>query len=301
MVARRFKAFEGISNGASTLIEDGVARLGIDPAKPAPCANFRTFAVAADRQAIAERWRVSLGQGTERAQVRETAAPRYAPRALSWFDTLQALGWSAAGSGAFAAANELRGLASYEGLGVIAMGLAGVATLASLPRLAKAGRLAWRNGSLEGSLQAVTGVVLRALVDADVISGREMDNADVEIRTSLDGRKDIVLTGVSRAAERQVMQAIAEILGPVQNPRYLLIRSSWLGLKKRVDYHAVPTALGARKEDAERFAELWRGSVGSSKFVFTRTAEGRCILLRARASSFAAGFQRIVDRRSVWL
>lgn len=200
-------------------------------------------------------------------------------------------------AGAFAAANELRGLASYEGLGVIGMGLAGVATLASLPKLAKAGRLIWRNGSLEGSLEAVTGIVLRSLVDADVISGRELENAHIEIRTSLDGRKDIVLTGVSRAAERQVMQAI----WPVQNPRYLLVRSSWLGLKKRVDYHAVPAALGARKEYAERFAELWRGGVGSSKLVFTRTADGRRTLLRARASSFAAGFQRIVDRRSIWL
>lgn len=301
VVARRFKAFEGISNGASTLIEDGVARLGLDPSKPAAFANLRTFTVAADRRAIAKRWKVSLGQGAERAQVRETAAPRYAPRALSWFDTLQALGWSAAGSGAFAAANELRGLAFYEGIGVIAMGVAGVATLASLPKLAKAGRLVWRNGSLEGSLETVTRIVLRSLVNADIISGRELDTAHVEIRTSLDGRKDIVLTGVSRAAERQVMQAIAEILGPVQNPRYLLVRSSWLGLKKRVDYHAIPTALGARKENAERFAELWRGGVGSSRLVFTRTAEGRRALLKARASSLAAGFQRIVDRRSVWL
>ncbi|MBX7484127.1 DEAD/DEAH box helicase family protein [Qipengyuania sp. 6D47A] len=301
VVARRFKAFEGISSGASTLIEDGVARLGLDPSKPAAFANLKTFAVAADRPAIAERWKVSLGEGAERAQVRETAAPSYAPRALSWFDTLQALGWSAAGSGAFAAANELRGLASYEGIGVIAMGLAGVATLASLPRLAKAGRLVWRNGSLEGSLESVTGVVLRSLVDVDVVSGRDLDTAHVEIRTSLDGRKDIVLTGVSRTTERQVMQAIAEILGPVQNPRYLLVRNSWLGLKRRVDYHAVPAALGARKEYAERFVELWCGSVGSSKLVFTRTAEGRRALLRARASSFAAGFQRIVDRRSVWL
>jgi hypothetical protein len=301
VVARRFKAFEGISNGESTLIEDGIARLGIDPTRPSAFVNLRTFDIAANRPAIAERWRVSLGQGEERARVRETAAPQYAPRALSWFDTLQALIWSAAGSGAFAAANELRSVATYEGFGVIAMGLAGVATLASLPRLAKAARLVWRNGSLEGSLNAVTWAVLRALVDADILSGRELNHAHVEIRTSLDGRKDIVLTGVSRAAERQVMQAVAEILGPVQNPRYLLVRGSWLGLKKRVDYHAVPSALGARKEWAQRFARLWWDSVGSSELVFTRTAEGRRTLLRARASSLAAGIQRAVDRRSVWL
>ena len=181
------------------------------------------------------------------------------------------------------------------------MALAGAATLASLPHLAMAARLAWRNGSLEASLGEVTRVVIRALSDACVITGTEADEAEVEIRTSLDGRKDIVLTGVSRAGERQVMQALAEILGPVQNPRYLLMRASWLGLKRRVDYHAVPTVLGAKKVDAERFAALWTAHVGSSRLVFARTPEGRRILLRARTPSLAAGFQRPVDRRSVWL
>ena len=301
VVARRFKAFAGISNGTSTVIEDGVARLGLDPTKPVAVANLQTFGVAADRTAIADRWKVSLGQGKAHARVRETAAIRHAPRALSMFDTLQALTWSAASSGAFAAANELRSMPAFADIGLISMGLAGVATLASIPKLAKAGKLFWRNGSLEGSLREVVWVAMRALADADVINGRELDNVVIEICSSLDGRKDIVLTGVRRATERLVMQAIAEILGPVQNPRYILVRISWFGLKRRVDYHAVPAILGARKELAEQFALLWQDNVGSSKLVFTRTQEGRRVLLRARASSFASGFQRTVDRRSVWL
>jgi superfamily II DNA or RNA helicase len=301
VVARRFKAFEGIANGASTLIEDGVARLGVDPGSPMATSNLRTFSIAADRPAIAERWRASLGEGDARARVRETAATSYSPRALSWFDTLHALGWSAAGGGALAAANELRDVQTYADFGMVGMGIAGVATLASLPRLVKAGRLAWRNGSLEGSLHEVAWVTLRALVDADLLSARELEQAAVEIRTSVDGRKDVILTGVSRAAERQVMQAIAEILGPVQNPRYLLVRRSWLGPRRRIDYHAVPSALGTRKEFAERFAELWLERIGCSDLVFARTAESRLLILQARASSFAAGFQRNVDRRSVWL
>jgi superfamily II DNA or RNA helicase len=301
VVARRFKAFEGISNGASTLIEDGLARLGIDPSTPGATSNMRTLRIAANRPAIAERWQVSLGEGAPRARVRETAATSHAPRALSRIDTLHALGWSAASGAALAAANELRAVQTFEDFAFVGMGVAGVATLASLPKLIKAGCLAWRNGSLEGSLREVAWVTLRALVDADVVSGRELEGAVLEIRTSLDGRKDVILTGVSRAAERHVMQAIAEILGPVQNPRYLLVRRSWLGPRHRVDYHAVPASLGARKEFAERFAELWIERVGSSDLVFTRTAEGRRLLLRARASSFAAGFQRSVDRRSVWL
>lgn len=299
-LARRFKAFEGISNGDSTLIESGIGRLGLDPAVSAEESNRRSFLLAADRAATADRWARSLGEGTERSRVRETAAPTYAPRQLSQVDTLQALAWSALGSGAFAASDELRQLGSFETLGEIAMGVTGVATLATLPRLAKAARLAWRNGSLESSLEAVGWAALRALHHAGIASEDELANAEFEVRESLDGRKDVVLRGVSRSTERQLMQALAEILGPVQNPRYLLVRKTSLGWKRRVDYHAVPAVLGARKGFAEAFANLWRRHVGASDLVFTRVPEGRRTLLRARAASFASGFQRTVDRRSVW-
>ena len=43
----------------------------------------------------------------------------------------------------------------------------------------------------------------------------------------------MVLRGVSRSTERQVMQAIAEVLGPIENPRYVLVRTSRLGLRER--------------------------------------------------------------------
>ena len=121
------------------------------------------------------------------------------------------------------------------------------------------------------------------------------------MRGSIDGRRDIVVHGVSRKTERLVMESIAELLGPVQNPRYLLVRTSRLGWRRRTDYHAVPAVLGEKKKAAELFAKEWRARVGSSRLVFTRTPEGRRILLRARARSFAAGFQRSVDRRSAWL
>ncbi|WP_298471152.1 DEAD/DEAH box helicase family protein [uncultured Erythrobacter sp.] len=301
VVARRFRAFECISNGEARLIESGLGRLDIDPAQSIATLNRQAFAIAADRAGIASKWSTSLGDGEARSRVRETAAPNYAPRRLSWFDTLHSAAWSAGSTAALVAGNELRAVASFEGLGMVAMGAAGIATLASLPRLAKAARLAWRNGSLEGSLGEVAQAILRGLAEAKIIAASEVDAARIDIRTSVDGRKDVIVAGVSRAAERAVMQAIAEVLGPVQNPRYLLVRKSWLGPKRRTDYHAVPAALGARKEYAEAFLTIWKSQIGSSKLVFTRNREGRQVLLRARMKSLAAGFQRSVDRRSAWL
>ncbi len=301
VVARRFRAFEGISNGPSNLIESGLGRLNLDPSLSLERQNALTMLQAADRSGISSKWQRSLGDGEARSQVRETAAPNYAPRGLSWTDTLQALVWTAAATGGFAAAEQLRNVAFLEGAAIAGMVATGAGVVASLPNLVKAVRLKWRNGSLEGSLNEVADTVLASLAAADIVSDAALYEAQVEIRSSVDGRKDIVVTGVSRSVERLVMQALAEILGPVQNPRYLLVRKSLLGTVGRTDYHAVPTVLGTRFENAAIFASEWRDRVGSSQLVYTRDTAGRRTLLQARMRSFAAGFQRSVDRRSAWL
>jgi hypothetical protein len=275
--------------------------LGIDAAGIPESANKRTFELAADRAGISRRWAQSVGEAKPDARVRETAAARYGPQRLAWYDTVQAMAWGGAGAGAFAAADALRDLGSLQEVGLMGMGLGGIAVLASLPKLTRALRLVWRNGTLEGNLKEVGGTILEALADGGLAKGDDRHFGHFEVRSSIDGRKDIILTGVSRSTERQVMLAISELLGPVQNPRYLLVRTSWLGWKKRTDYHAVPAVLGARQQSAEQFAELWTAKLGSSRLVYTRTPEGRRTLLRARAKSLAAGFQRRVDRRSAWL
>lgn len=298
LLARRFRAFDGISNGGSTLIESGIGRLGLDMHQDIRLTNSRTLAAASDRQDVARRWSASLGAGIARARVRETAAPNYAPRVPAWSDTLQAVCWSALAAATFAVGENVL---QASDAGLTLMGIGFVAGLAGLPKLARAARLIWRNGSMEGSLRQVGRVVLETLCRAGLASEAEARDGRFDVRTSLDGRKDVVVCGVSRSTERLIMQAIAEVLGPVQNPRYLLVRHSRLGWRTRTDYHAVPSALGAKKECAERFAALWAARIGSSQLVFTRTPAGRRLLLRARAKSFAAGLQRSVDRRSVWL
>lgn len=301
LVARRFAAFAGIANDGSPQIESGLARLGLDPATPVAENNRRTFALAEARDLTEMRWRESLGRGDVHSQVHETASPNYSPRRLSWHDTLRALAWSAAGSGAMAGAGALRSVTSLEQIATLGLGLAGAATLATLPRLFRAARLAWRNGSVEQSLGALAGIVLASLHQAGLIGDRDFTAARCEVRSGMDGGKRIVISGTSRACERHAMLALAEILGPVENPRYLLVRRSSLGWKSREDYHAVPTALGTRKRHAEHFVRLWQQRIGKSELVYTRSPEGRRVLLRARARSFAAGFQRRVERRSVWL
>jgi superfamily II DNA or RNA helicase len=301
LLQRRFKAFEGISNTGWNRIEGGIARLGLDLSGGLERSNAKSFAVAHDRSAISERWRLSIGEASAHAHVRETASTNYAPQSLSWNDTLGWLCASAVSGGAFAAAHELSHFSGAEGIDVIGMAVAGSIALVALPKLAKATWLWIRNGSLESSLSQVGKTVLAGLYSANLISGFEAEDASIEARKTVSGRIDIIAHGLSRASERAVMQAMSEVLGPIQNPRYLLERRSWLGSFSRSDYHAIPSAIAARKEWAEDFHAAWRSNVGSSRLIFTRTAQGRVTLLRARTRSFAAGFQRRVDRRSAWL
>jgi hypothetical protein len=204
-------------------------------------------------------------------------------------------------SAVFAVANELRHFASLQEAAGAGMTLAGVAFVAALPFLARAVWLTLRNGSLEGSVGQVSKAVLVSFYRAELIGEAEYRNAQVQVCKRLSAVCDVFIDGVTRATEHALIEAVAEVLGPTENPRYLLVKYSWLGPVRRTDYHPVPSVLGCRKEFAEIFHNEWTRLVGSSRMVFTRTPSGRLTVLRARSRSFAAGFRRAVQRRSAWL
>lgn len=300
LLARRFDAFEGIANGASARIENGLDRLTMDFAAPSEMENAKTLALARDRNLVATKWRDSLGNATERSHVRRVAEASYAPRVLAWRDTLHAMIVSGVTGGAFSAAGAVRQFIGAGSIVTLAMVFLGVTFLYSLPKLVRAALLWRRNGSLERSLGQVSAALVASLYRAGALKRDEMGYT-IHVRPTLTGRYEVIIDGATRAEERVFLDALAEILGPIQNPRYLLIRESHLWQHRRADYHAVPAILGARKELAEYFHTQWRHRVGTSKLIYTRTGAGRRSLLRARVQSFASGTQRFFERRSIWI
>ena len=149
-------------------------------------------------------------------------------------------------------------------------------------------------------MEHVGEAVLWGLRQDKLLDEREYLNAKVVVERALDGTRNMLFEGLPRPAEQAALEAVVEVLGPVQNPRYLLVRRTVLLGKNRTDYHAVPSRFGRRKDLAQAFADEWRRTVGPSDLVPTRTEEGRKLLLKARAKSLAAGFQRQVQRRSDW-
>ena len=303
LLCQRFEMFEGISNGLSTRISNGIDRLDISSdgwsGEAIQVKNEQMMGRAQARQKVAEKWTTSLGNAGPRSHIHKIVETNYAPLKQSYSQTLQYLAISAVIGAFTSAAGALRQFQSVRGIATLALIFGGLALVYSLPKLFLALRLLIRNGTLERSLHQVGKILLESLSHTGALS-HDPGNYDIEIEASLRGNHHIILHHASRAEEKVFLDSLSELLGPIENPRYILVRSSWLGALFRKDYHAVPAILGAKKENAEYLTQCWNKQVGGAKLVFTRKREGRKILLHARSNSMASGFQRYVDRRSQW-
>ena len=96
------------------------------------------------------------------------------------------------------------------------------------------------------------------------------------------------------------LEALQELMQPIDTPRYILVRKNPIGPLMRKDYHAVPKVLARKKESAEYFRKMWARHVGPCELVYTRNAEGRRLLLKARAQSLSAAFQPRAERTRTW-
>jgi hypothetical protein len=175
-----------------------------------------------------------------------------------------------------------------------------IATFVTLYFLSKALWLLVKHGSLESSMNQVGEVVLNSLIGAGHIRTKP-DKVSLEVtKQAVTGSVGCWLNGATPHECGLFLHTLQEILGPVENPSYLLARrKEYLGLN-REDYHSVPAIISKKQQDAKHFARLWRQKVGPAKLVFTRTVEGRRILLRARGKSLAASFQAKCERVSCW-
>lgn len=299
LLARRFQAFAGIANDGSQQISTGITRLAILHLPSPEDANAVSFARAADLAGIAADWQASLGDAPSRAHVREVAEPQHSPKSMVWGNTIEALGIGGVTGGAAAGSWELLASLGAQPLTVLLAGATTTAALASMPKIFRAVRLGLRNGTVENTLVEVGNTILFAMHDGDMLSEEEYADAGARVDRALDGSRAVFFEGLSRSHDIAAMDALAELLGPIENPRYLLVRKGGL-FRRGQDFHAIPAAFCRNRDGAERFAEEWSRRIGPCRAVWTRSAEGRKVLLKARRASLSAGMQRRLQRRSEW-
>jgi hypothetical protein len=141
--------------------------------------------------------------------------------------------------------------------------------------------------------------VVKSLTQAEVIETNPWQ-LKVVTRQQDYGFVSCSLKGATTRERSVFLEALQEVLGPIENPRYVVVRKTPLGWLMRKDYHTVPTPLAKNKELAEYFKKMWARYVGPTQLVYTRTPEGRSFLLKARAHSMAKSFQRRAERLRSW-
>lgn len=183
--------------------------------------------------------------------------------------------------------------------GVFGVGVA-AALVAAWPLFAAA-KLKLLHLPVDGAVKQIGLAVADAMCAAGVFTTTRLQLEVVATPDGMGGAA-VHLEGGTFRERSEFAVAVAEVLGEVDNPRYLVIRTGMNPLRRKVlDYHAVPFVLAAHKDRAVLFEKAWKRRVGSTRLVYTRRGEGRAILLRARTQSFASAARRSTRRIERWI
>ena len=295
MLKRRFKAFVGVSF-KEPIIENGINRLNLGESTydrdKIYKINIEMGNKSLSRNALRKLWDEALQRGKEGMRVVEeiSADSLTFPTHLIYNKTIKAV--------------LLEGVSAICAIFLIFLGspyaiLFLITSIGALPGFFKAIWSYFKYGSVASCIRQIAEALLKSLAFYNII---KTDITKLGTVAEID-KKGIVtcsMKGGTAYEKSLFLNSLEEILDPIENPRYLIIRKSWFGIIERNEYYNVPQVLARKKKYAEYFSKMWKKYVGPTKLIYTRTMEGRKILLKARANSFSTSIQKKAERRSCW-
>lgn len=211
----------------------------------------------------------------------------------------------------------LSGLGMIASAGAVGLGLVSGAVGAAIIAVFLAtfiGEWIWRATVVRRALTAepATSDYARAVADALQAEGLSPVGAEgVRVEVTSTGETRIHLEGVREAVTQVFVTALSEVMGSIEQPRYLISRPVWDRRRLRPAevlrppapdrevWHQVPSEFGRSAARAQRFATAWAKWVREGRVVYTGTPEGAGLVAALRwTSPFGAGAGlRMVERR----
>lgn len=314
LLKRRFKAFVGVSMDEEANIENGIARLKLPKKwsnkKQVNEHNTRMLESAGKRQNLIEKWKEALSSG--RVLVEEIMIPfpdeernlktvkklhfrrTIQHMVFTMFSGMMFYGLSVAKS----SLNALRFSSEAFGYSLLVGSGAGILIFGRFAFLNIRALLKYRD--ITKDIHQVSIVLLKSLIYEGTIKTEER-NLKTVTTVNLDGTIYCHLEGGTTYEKSSFIKSLKEIIEPVENPRYIIIRKSlFKNLWIQKDYHSVPEIIGRQKQYAEYFEKLWLDHVGSCKLIYTRQVAGRKHLVQAQINSLASEFQDKSERVNKW-
>ncbi len=306
---RRFKTFVGLSE-KDLMIESGFERMNATAIQSKYLVNNRTPVSANNRQmlrrykkidSVADRWRQALSLG-QAARVVPSVKTNRTPRLrglllknsfayllvqvlLLIINVITYVFYSNPRSGS-------------QLLLYLLVGISGV-LIYKLPKTISIIKVLFLYLPVDGALKQMGQALTDALIRAGFIesSARQVE---VNVNKMADGAFYLALSGCTFYESSVFADCLAEILGPIDDPRYLVARTGDFLGQKREDFHAVPIKFGVKKETALIFHEAWNEYVSPSELIYTRSVDGRKQLLKAKMKAFSSTFKDEVKRQDKW-
>lgn len=305
VLSRRFKSFVGVSNTEEVYIENGLDRLDIKRDKYTEneiiALNRSTLEIAKDRELLIDKWEKAIAEGTTlideiKIPYSKEEQPYKKSKGMYFYKTIAYL------------VADLLMLLTIFGYQILEIFFDNIRLFRSLKDIIyflvsaavmgllflggktyKTLKLYIRYRDISKDFENIGKVLLKSLIKQGAIKSAEKDLV-VESKTFDDGTVYCYLKGATRGEQAIFINSFKEILSVVDNPRYIIIRKGDFWKIRKDDYNAVPNLLGINKKLASYFHELWSSTVGRSQLVYTRTIEGRKLLLKARIDSLSAKF-----------
>lgn len=313
VLRRKFSTFVGL-DAKTPEIRNGIARMRLpylDDERIKPLLMHPSQNNGEMKQRLAAhtdwpaRWREAVeGGATERVAPGVSASPPPKFRAFLFTATLKRLFLQLLSAWGMLVTQHLHAVPRTDRVGpllIMVLGLFVITFLTLLPKTLKLVWLSLAHSPVDGSVRQIALAVRDALCACDLLHGPPQ-RYPVRSQPLPDGSHFLHLQQADFQEQSLFADCLGEVLGPIENPRYVVVREgrNLLGMRLR-DLHAVPSVLAQNKARAECFLKFWRKRIGRSDLHYTRTPEGRKDLVRARAHTFSTAYQPKSQRVDRWV
>jgi len=307
---RRFEAFVGVTNSTIPFISNGFERLNIPDeisVESIETLNDATLKRATKRGLITEKWDNAIGKGTKLTKevkiLHSGQRPFKKQKQIYYFDVLrffivELLFTMMLFYVEFVA--QSFHLILQRGVFYFIYALLAAFVGVFGYKLYKAVKLYFRYGYLYKKIGKMGLAILDTLDELGYITSSRMD---ITVSSYVLGKGDVVcnLVGANALENSLFSKALSQLLEPIASPRYLIVKTNFF--RKRLDvenFYPVPELFGDKKENALVFQKHWKQYLGKNKLVFTRSVEGRKLLLKARLFHVYNAFKEVTKEVMVW-
>ncbi|MEY8861739.1 DEAD/DEAH box helicase family protein [Tenacibaculum singaporense] len=310
ILARRFNAFLGISNNEKAVITSGIGRLQLPSNfidEDIQQQNKKTLELSKNRNLIAQRWKnaISHGKGIIKELTFFNEKNKQYPKQkkLYYQDIVKyTVGEIIIGLSFFLPEFIIKNfnVLLQKGIVYFLFVLSSALGLTFGYKIYKSAQLYLYFGLIHKKINKIAAAILESLNDLDHLA-TPLNEIQIQTQLLVKGNVSCTIHGANRYESTLFIKALDELLQPIDNPKYLLIKTSWFRRKLKLDnFFPVPEIFGVRKKECQIFQSHWNKHLGKSKLVYTRTMDGRKLLLKARLFHIHNINNELTKKNVVW-